>query len=164
MSVVDYNIAEHRQGLIGTGAFGAQLAQDVNFKLTSPATYDYNCIAFAMGVDDRWADCADLPWHWWPQQREYSSGLSQSHMEQRTARAVAALLSGQDAFRAWESGLRRNGPLGTCPACCGPPLSLRMCNMQHEDGRGRDRTDSQKSESAKQPASVTARLKCIASA
>lgn len=65
MSVVDYNVAEYRQGLIE--AFGASLAQDVSFKLTSPATYDYNCIAFAMGVDDRWVDCADMPWHWWPQ-------------------------------------------------------------------------------------------------
>lgn len=64
---MDYNIAEYRQVLTRTEVFGDLLAQDVNFKLTSPQTFDYNCIAFAMGVDDRWIDCADIPWHWWPE-------------------------------------------------------------------------------------------------
>ena len=80
MSVVDYNVAEYRQGLIEASAFGAPLAQDVNFKLTSRATYDYNCIAFAMGVDDRWVDCADLPWHWWPQQKKVCIDGYEDHL------------------------------------------------------------------------------------
>lgn len=61
---MDYNTIGNRQILIS--AFGEKLENDPNFYLTSPNTYVYNCIAFAMGLEDRWVDSADLPWHWWP--------------------------------------------------------------------------------------------------
>ncbi len=60
---MDFNSASSRQSL--TAGF-PRLASDVNFKVTSPCTYAYNCIAFAMGVQDRWVDPAAISWHWWP--------------------------------------------------------------------------------------------------
>lgn len=30
----------------------------------SEITYQYNRIAYAMGMQDRWVDNTDLPWHW----------------------------------------------------------------------------------------------------
>lgn len=42
------------------------LASDYNFKLLSDRDDKYNCIAWAMGYDDRWVDCYDSPGHWWP--------------------------------------------------------------------------------------------------
>lgn len=38
----------------------------MNFHLKSPFSYRYNCIAFALGMTDRWVDHLELPWHWWP--------------------------------------------------------------------------------------------------
>lgn len=61
---MDFNTIRNRQILINS--FGAKLASDPNFKLQSAPTYRYNCIAFAMGMDDRWVDAMNLPWHWWP--------------------------------------------------------------------------------------------------
>lgn len=61
---MDYNTAAYRDPLIEY--FGADLGNDPNLKLTSEPTYRYNCIAFAMGMDDRWVDTNDVPWHWWP--------------------------------------------------------------------------------------------------
>lgn len=44
-----------------------QLMQDSKFLVTSPATAIYNCIAWAMGLNDRWVDPAiNSPGHWWP--------------------------------------------------------------------------------------------------
>ncbi len=59
-----FNTPRFRTPLIYS--FGQKLAVDRNFKLTSEPTYKYNCIAFAMGMDDRWVDTLDVPWHWWP--------------------------------------------------------------------------------------------------
>jgi hypothetical protein len=63
---MDYNTPSARESLTRADAFGEKLERDVNFHLTSPFTYLYNCIAYAMGMQDRWVDSADLPWHWWP--------------------------------------------------------------------------------------------------
>lgn len=54
-------------------AFGMPLKNDVNFKLLSPFSRKYNCIAFAMGMTDRWVDHANIPWHWWPPVEKGSS-------------------------------------------------------------------------------------------
>lgn len=63
---MDYNTPGARKSLTRADAFGDKLEHDSNFKLTSPDTYQYNCIAYAMGMKDRWIDSSDLPWHWWP--------------------------------------------------------------------------------------------------
>lgn len=42
------------------------LAKDSNFKILSDCSYTYNCIAWAMGYDDRWVDVSTAPGHWWP--------------------------------------------------------------------------------------------------
>ena len=63
---MDYNTPSARESLTRPDAFGKKLELDGNFYLTSPSTYLYNCIAYAMGMEDRWVDSADLPWHWWP--------------------------------------------------------------------------------------------------
>ena len=61
-----YNSNSARESLTRPEAFGDSLKNDVNFKLTSPETYQYNCIAYALGMLDRWVDHVDIPWHWWP--------------------------------------------------------------------------------------------------
>lgn len=44
-----------------------RLRGDKLFKITSPETDRYNCIAWAMGFDDRWVDCCPhIEGHWWP--------------------------------------------------------------------------------------------------
>lgn len=63
---MDYNTLSARESLTRADAFGKKLEHDGNFMLTSPFTYRYNCIAYAMGMQDRWVDGANLPWHWWP--------------------------------------------------------------------------------------------------
>lgn len=63
---MDYNTLSARESLTRADAFGKKLELDGNFILTSPFTYRYNCIAYAMGMQDRWIDGANLPWHWWP--------------------------------------------------------------------------------------------------
>lgn len=63
---MDYNTLGARESLTRADAFGEKLEQDDNFQLTSPFTYLYNCIAYALGMQDRWVDSANLPWHWWP--------------------------------------------------------------------------------------------------
>lgn len=74
---MDYNTPGARESLTRIDAFGEPLNQDPNFVLTSPSTYLYNCIAFALGVQDRWVDSAELPWHWWPPVRK---GWSESDL------------------------------------------------------------------------------------
>lgn len=64
MQNMDYNTDSNRKTLVGV--FGPKLEADPNFKLTSAQTYRYNCIAYAMGMEDRWVDTLNVPWHWWP--------------------------------------------------------------------------------------------------
>lgn len=63
---MDYNTDSARESLTRPDAFGDKLKNDAYFYLTSPCTYEYNCIAYAMGMQDRWVDHIDIPWHWWP--------------------------------------------------------------------------------------------------
>lgn len=59
--------AENREELIGTFQL---LARDGNFHITSRKTPSYNCIAWAMGFNDRWVDCYPdsdkARKKWWP--------------------------------------------------------------------------------------------------
>ena len=66
MQNMDYNTDSARETLTNDKVFGKPLKNDRNFYLKSPQTPVYNCIAFAMGMRDRWVDCASHPWHWWP--------------------------------------------------------------------------------------------------
>lgn len=43
-----------------------RLKHDGRFKVTSNINYDYNCIAWAMRLCDRWVDPALTAGHWWP--------------------------------------------------------------------------------------------------
>lgn len=63
---MDYNTPSARESLTRKDVFGEKLEHDGNFILKSPTSYQYNCIAYAMGMNDRWVDSASLPWHWWP--------------------------------------------------------------------------------------------------
>jgi hypothetical protein len=54
------------------------LRHDPNFKLLSPCTYEYNCIAWAMGLDNVWVDPFPDAGHWWPDGVE--RGLSPEHL------------------------------------------------------------------------------------
>ncbi len=63
---MDYNTDSARESLTRPDAFGDALKYDVNFKLLSPFSFQYNCIAFALGMTDRWVDPSAIPWHWWP--------------------------------------------------------------------------------------------------
>lgn len=42
------------------------LKNDNNFQLLSDRDETYNCIAWAMGYNDRWVDIEESPGHWWP--------------------------------------------------------------------------------------------------
>lgn len=42
------------------------LGNDLHYSLLSEATPVYNCIAWAMGYNDRWVDTYISPGHWWP--------------------------------------------------------------------------------------------------
>ncbi len=42
------------------------LESDKNFRLLSDRDDKYNCIAWAMGYNDRWVDIEEAPGHWWP--------------------------------------------------------------------------------------------------
>lgn len=42
------------------------LANDNNFKILSECTPVYNCIAWAMGYNDRWVSPFLYPGYWWP--------------------------------------------------------------------------------------------------
>lgn len=63
---MDYNTDSARESLTRPDAFGEPLKNDVNFKLLSDFSFQYNCIAFAMGMTDRWVDHSNIAWHWWP--------------------------------------------------------------------------------------------------
>lgn len=45
-----------------------RLKHDDSFKVTSEVNYDYNCIAWAMRLGDRWVDPVLTAGHWWPLQ------------------------------------------------------------------------------------------------
>lgn len=64
MSSMDYNTPDIRKSLIDDFP---KLANDKKFVVVSPFTFEYNCIAWAIGMNDRWVDTSDIPWHWWPQ-------------------------------------------------------------------------------------------------
>lgn len=51
---MDLDIRSNRDELI---ACFPQLADDPHFKITSPQTVEYNCIAWAMGFEKRWVAC-----------------------------------------------------------------------------------------------------------
>lgn len=70
---MDYNTDSARESLTRSDVFGDPLKNDVNFKLLSPFSFQYNCIAFAMGMTDRWVDHSNIPWHWWPPVEKGSS-------------------------------------------------------------------------------------------
>lgn len=73
-----YNTNSARESLTRPDAFGDPLKNDPNFYLSSPCTFQYNCIAFAMGMMDRWVDVASHPWHWWP---PIKKGLTKDHLK-----------------------------------------------------------------------------------
>ena len=60
---MDFNTQLNRNTLIN---WFPHLATDNYFELTSPSTPVYNCIAWAMGLTDRWVDPFSAPGHWWP--------------------------------------------------------------------------------------------------
>ena len=57
------NTKENREILIG---IYPDLRTDQNFEILSAPSHKYNCIAWAMHCDDRWADVESAPGHWWP--------------------------------------------------------------------------------------------------
>ena len=66
---MDLNSTENRNKLI---CYFPKLNSDPHFKITSENTTDYNCIAWAMGFDDRWVEPpsphkpSDGRSVWWP--------------------------------------------------------------------------------------------------
>ncbi len=61
---MDLNSKANRDSLIKVFP---KLDTDPNFKISSPCSQIYNCIAWAMQYEDRWVDILDtLPGHWWP--------------------------------------------------------------------------------------------------
>ena len=59
----ELNSPTNREALIGCFP---RLKDDENFEILSPKTDEYNCIAWAMQLDDRWVDPDIKPGHWWP--------------------------------------------------------------------------------------------------
>lgn len=69
---MDLNTRENRAILISGFS---ELAADPSFKINSPESKEYNCIAWAMGFDDRWVDPEDADYihkKWWPEGVERS--------------------------------------------------------------------------------------------
>ena len=60
---MDINTEENRKVLI---SYFPHLGRDLHYNLLSEETPVYNCIAWAMGFDDRWVDIVTSPGHWWP--------------------------------------------------------------------------------------------------
>ena len=65
MRNMDLNIEANRESLI---YHFPKLKDDGTFTIESPESSEYNCIAWAMGFDDRWIDYIDdhSPKKWWP--------------------------------------------------------------------------------------------------
>lgn len=80
---MDYNTSDIRKSIIKDFP---KLDADSRFVVCSPFTFEYNCIAFAMGFEDRWVDhLVCLPWHWWP------NGVVRNQSEQALKEAFGAL-------------------------------------------------------------------------
>lgn len=61
---MDFDTRENRKTLI---LDFPNLRLDDRFRINSPRTSVYNCIAFALGLTDRWVDpSVNIPGHWWP--------------------------------------------------------------------------------------------------
>lgn len=60
---IELNSSVNREALISVFP---NLRNDASFKILSPQTQVYNCIAWAMNFNDRWVDIAEIPGHWWP--------------------------------------------------------------------------------------------------
>lgn len=60
---MDINTEANRKILINLFPL---LGNDQHYSLLSEATPVYNCIAWAMGYNDRWIDTYHSPGHWWP--------------------------------------------------------------------------------------------------
>lgn len=60
---MDYNTPEYRESIIKDFK---QLQFDSAFYVYSPPDFNYNCIAWAMGMSDRWGSHDNVPWAWWP--------------------------------------------------------------------------------------------------
>lgn len=60
---MDFNTEANRQVLI---SYFPHLGTDQHYELLSEQTPIYNCIAWAMGFNDRWVDVLLSPGHWWP--------------------------------------------------------------------------------------------------
>ena len=58
---MDFNTEENRKVLLG---YFPQLSKDQHYELLSEETPVYNCIAWAMGFNDRWVDIYMTPGHW----------------------------------------------------------------------------------------------------
>lgn len=61
---MDFNTDANRKELI---KYFPSLAQDGNFEIKSECTPIYNCIAWAMGLDNVWVDFLHIAGHWWPE-------------------------------------------------------------------------------------------------
>jgi predicted RNase H-like HicB family nuclease len=61
---MDLNTEDNRNQLISVFP---DLAHDKHFKVKSPETDTYNCIAWAMGYDNVWVvPVEEIPGYWWP--------------------------------------------------------------------------------------------------
>ena len=65
-------MAKYTEQEVGTliGWFPA-LAKDQNFKITSDSTPAYNCIGWALGMNDVWVGLyhpTNYAWTWWPKE------------------------------------------------------------------------------------------------
>ena len=96
---MDYNITPIRENLIGI--FGKPLEDDKQFVVNSSDTFSYNCIAWAMGMDDRWVDHQLIPWHWWP------SGVQRNNSKQALIDAFAALGFEETTNPSYEQGYEK---------------------------------------------------------
>lgn len=74
------------------------LQSDPCFKITSPWSENYNCIAWAMGRTDVWVDTNFRPGHWWP------SGVVRFVAPQQLIEAFAAV-----GFRRCSSSIYEEG-------------------------------------------------------
>lgn len=61
------DIGEAKKYLSSDGCF-PRLRSDKKFEVTSKRNVNFNCIAWAMRLCDRWVDTQDTAGHWWPVQ------------------------------------------------------------------------------------------------
>lgn len=58
--------AKRAIGIITSNLVFPRLRRDNKFKVTSNININYNCIAWAMRLGDRWVDTTRTAGHWWP--------------------------------------------------------------------------------------------------